>query len=240
MIVGDIGRIDPKASCSLAFTFNFKLVHAMKKFVLFPLFAVLMQVVASAQILDKGNFMIGTTIGFSTANSKVSAGGNEEKGLSPRQINIAPSIGYFVLDNFALGIGADYTINRVVLPNDDKKEDSDLLFGPFARYYFLLGDNAALFAVANFGFGNSKDEQTVGETTESISTNIFAVGVGPGITVYSKGGFGIEAIFKYNYANSKFDTKTGGVTTSTTTKTNQFALSMGLQYYFGGLRRVRN
>lgn len=52
--------------------------------------------------------------------------------------------------------------------------------------------------------------------------------------------FGIEAIFKYNYARSKFNTDTGGVTTSTTTKTNQFSLSMGLQYYFGGLRRVRN
>ncbi len=212
----------------------------MKKIVLLPLFIILIHVVASAQILDKGNFMIGTTVGFSTANSKVTSGSAEEKGLSPKQINIAPSIGYFVLDYFALGIGADYTINTVVLPNGDKKEDSDLLFGPFMRYYFPAGDNVALFAVTNFGFGNSKDDQTVGETKESISTNIFAVGVGPGITVYSKGGFGIEAIFKYNYARSKFDTNNGGVTTSTITRTNQFALSMGLQYYFGGLRRIRN
>ncbi|MBK7937176.1 MAG: hypothetical protein IPJ82_08780 [Lewinellaceae bacterium] len=51
---------------------------------------------------------------------------------------------------------------------------------------------------------------------------------------------GIEAIFKYNYARSKFNTDTGGVTTSTTTKPINFPLSMGLQYYFGGLRRVRN
>ncbi|MBK7940251.1 MAG: hypothetical protein IPJ82_25615 [Lewinellaceae bacterium] len=82
----------------------------------------------------------------------------------------------------------------MVLPNKDKKEDSDLLFGPFMRYYLPANENVAFFAVANFGFGNSKDEQTVGENTESISTNIFAIGAGPGITVYSKGGFGIEAI----------------------------------------------
>ena len=212
----------------------------MKKLALFPLLVALMYMTSSAQILDKGNFMIGTTVGFSTANSKVTSGGTEEKGLSPRQINVAPSMGYFVINNLALGIGADYTLNTVILPNDDKKEDSDLLFGPFARYYFPAGDNVAVFAVANFGFGNSKDEQNIGETKESISTNILAIGVGPGFTVYSKGGFGIEAIFKYNFARSNFDTQSGGVTTSTTTRTNQFTLSMGIQYYFGGLRRVRN
>ena len=212
----------------------------MKKIVLLPLCIVLLGTLASAQILDKGNFMLGATVGFSTANSKVSSGGAESEGLSPKQFNVAPSIGYFVIDNLALGIGADYTLNTVVLPNNDKKEDSDLLFGPFVRYYLPASENVAFFVVGNFGFGNSKDEQTVGESTESISTNIFAVGAGPGITVYSKGGFGIEAIFKYNYARSKFDTEVGGVITSSTTKTNQFSLSMGLQYYFGGLRRIRN
>lgn len=212
----------------------------MKKLPLIAFLAFLSSAVVSAQILDKGNFMVGATVGFSTASSKVTSGDTDDEGLSPKQFNIAPSIGYFVIDNLALGIGADYTLNTVVLPNKDKKEDSDLLFGPFMRYYLPTNENVAFFAVANFGFGNSKDEQTVGENTESISTNIFAIGAGPGITVYSKGGFGIEAIFKYNYARSKFDTDTGGVTTSTTTITNQFSLSMGLQYYFGGLRRVRN
>jgi hypothetical protein len=210
----------------------------MKKIALLLLFMALIHLNLFAQILDKGNFMVGTTVGFSTANSKVTTGGRENEGLSAQQINIAPAIGYFLIDNFAAGLGADFTLNSVTEPNKDKTEDSDILFGPFARYYFPAADNVAFFLVGNFGFGNSKDEQIVGETKQQISTNVLAVGTGPGITVYSKGGFGIEAILKYNYAQSKFDTSIGGVNTNTKTRTNQFSLSLGLQYYFSGFRRI--
>ena len=161
------------------------------------------------------------------------------QGLSAQQINIAPVIGYFVADNFATGLGADFTLNSVSEPNKDKTEDSDVLFGPFMRYYFPVGDNVAFFLVANFGFGNSKDEQITAGEKQRINNNVFAYGTGPGLTVCSKGGFGLEATLKYNYAQSKFDTDLGGVSATTKTRTNQFALSLGLQYYFGGLRRVR-
>lgn len=211
----------------------------MKKFALLSLFAAVLHLGTYAQLLDRGNFMVGSTVGFSTANSKVTIGDVENEGLTAQQINVAPAIGYFVLDNFALGLGADFTLNSVTEPGQDKTTDSDLLFGPFARYYFPMGDNVALFFVTNFGFGNSTDEQIVGENKQSIETNVFAIGAGPGLTVYSTGGFAIETVFKYNYANSKFDATNGGVTTTTKTRTNQFALALGLQYYFGGFRRVR-
>lgn len=211
----------------------------MKKIALIPLLAALLQFTAYAQILERGNFMVGSTVGFSTANSKVTIGDAEEEGLSAQQVNIAPAIGYFVLDNFAAGLGADYTLNTVTEPGQDKTTDSDLLFGPFARYYFPLGDNVALFFVTNFGFGNSTDEQIIGESKQSVETNVFAIGAGPGITVYSKGGFALETTLKYNYAKSTFDSELGGVTATTKTRTNQFAFALGLQYYFGGFRRAR-
>jgi hypothetical protein len=193
----------------------------MKKITLLSVFSALIYLNAFAQILDK-----------------VTTGGQANEGLSAQQINIAPAIGYFLIDNFAAGLGADFTLNSVTEPNKDKTEDSDILFGPFARYYFQVTDNVAFFLVGNFGFGNSKDEQIVGEAKQKISTNVLAVGTGPGITVYSKGGFGIEAILKYNYAQSKFDTTIGGVSTNTKTRTNQFSLSLGMQYYFGGFQRI--
>lgn len=211
----------------------------MKKLAIIPVLMLLAHTASVAQLLEQGNFMVGSTVGFSTANSKVTSGGAGSEGLSAQQVNVAPAIGYFILDNFALGLGADYTLNSVTEPGQDKTTDSDLLFGPFARYYFSLGDNVALFFTTNFGFGNSKDEQIVGENKQSIETNVFAIGAGPGLTVYSRGGFAIETIFKYNYANSQFDSTTGGVTTTTKTRTNQFTLALGLQYYFGGFRRVR-
>lgn len=229
---------NPHSPCC-ASTLNFvKNLMIMKKTTLFTLMLMLAQWTAFGQLMEQGNFMVGSTVGFSTADSKVTSSGVENEGLTARQFNVAPIIGYFVIDNLAAGLGADFTQTRVTEPNNDQTDDSDLLFGPFARYYFQAGDNVAFFLVGNFGFGNSKDEQLIGETKNKISTNVLAFGTGPGLTVYSKGGFALETIFKYNYARSTFDTTIGGVNTTTKTRTNQFSLSLGLQYYFGGFRKA--
>ena len=198
----------------------------------------------SAQALDQGNFIIGSTVGFSTSNSKVtlmSTSTDEQgKGPSSLQISIAPKVGYFIIDDLALGLGMDFTFSSLKEPNTDRTDDSDLLFGPFARYYFPVEEDMAFFVESNFGFGNSSDDQFIGEGRQSIKTNIFALGVGPGFTVISDQGIGIEAIFKYNFARSKFNTDIAGVTTETITQTNQFDVSIGIQFYFGGLQGVGN
>jgi hypothetical protein len=208
----------------------------MKKLTLLSLLFTLTCLSLHAQVLNRGNFMLGSTVGFSTAESRVSSGGTDHKGSSARQINIAPSIGYFVFDKLAAGLGADYSLNTVNNAIEEKTESSNLLFGPFVRYYIPLGEDVAFFWVGNFGFGNSTDEQVILGVKQKIQNNVFAFGTGPGLTVYSHGGFAIETIFKYNYAKSTFDTTIGGVNTSTQTRTNQFSLSLGLQYYFGGFK----
>jgi hypothetical protein len=195
-----------------------------------------------AQYLDQGNFMIGSTVGFSTAKSNVSLNSRdleeEGEGNSGIQFNIAPKIGYFVIDNLALGLGMDYTFSRVKEPNQDETTDADLLFGPFGRFFLPLDDDISLFVEGTFGYGNSSDDLQVGTARQRINTNIVALGVGPGLSVYSNSGFGIEAVLKYNFARSKFDTEVNGLKTVTTTKTNAFDFSIGVVYYFEGFRRA--
>lgn len=196
-----------------------------------------------AQYTAQGNFMMGSTIGFSAANSKVTqdAGNGDEETINPTstQFNISPSIGYFLLDDFVLGIGLDYTSNRVDRGDGDNNLDSDLLFGPFARYYLPITEDMAFFLESNFGFGNSTDNLEIGGEVQKISTNIFAVGVGPGFTIFSSSAVGIEALVQYNYARSNFDTNIGGQKRNTTTVTNQFDFSIGFQFYFGGMEKAK-
>ncbi|MCB0634320.1 MAG: outer membrane beta-barrel protein [Lewinella sp.] len=199
---------------------------------------------ASAQFTDQGNFLIGTTIGLSSASSRViqNEGGDQNKGEGPSslQFGFAPKVGYFPIDNLALGIGMDYTVNRVNQPNEDVNTDSDLLFGPFGRYFVPFGTgDMALFLEATVGFGSSSDNQEILGVTQNIHTNIFSVGIGPGITVISDEGLGVSATLKYNYARSKFDTDINNVQRQTITKSNVFDFSIGFQYYFGGLTIVR-
>ncbi len=195
-----------------------------------------------AQYTTQGNFMMGTTLGFSAATSTITqdygTGDVAKENPTYTQFSIAPSIGYFLIDNLALGIGLDYTFNQVRNQGQNTNKDSDLLFGPFGRYYVPLSDDMSFFLEANFGFGNSSDNQDVGGVPQNISTNIFAIGVGPGFTIFSSEAVGIETLVKYNYARSDFDTNIGGVRAKTMTKTNQFDFSVGFRFYFTALTKA--
>lgn len=208
----------------------------MKKIIWILVLAGFSPLVLVAQYTNRGNFMIGSSVGFSSVKSKVKTDGRDNDGLSALQLNIAPNLGYFILDQVVLGVSAEYNTSSVTEPSEDKTTDSDLLFGPFARTYFPVSDNSSFFLMASFGFGSSSDNQIVNDVKQNYRTNISSIGVGPGLTIISRSGLGLEAILKYNYAQSKFDTEIGGVKTSNTTRTNNFSLSLGVQYYFGGFR----
>jgi hypothetical protein len=187
---------------------------------------------ASAQTTNtqKGSFMAGGELGLSTASSTVQIDDGTTEGSDATQFSIAPSIGYFFADNFALGIGADYTLNTV--SNNNRNEfDSDLLFGPFVRYYLPFGQKALFFEV-DFGYGNSADEITINNVKQNAMTNVFALGVGPGFTIFSNDHIGIEALAKYNYASSNTTLTADGNTTTSTSITHAFDFSVGLQVYF--------
>lgn len=206
------------------------------------LIALLCTVALSAQVTDQGNFLIGSTLGFSTSDSQIDQsvdGVNESSsGKNATQLNVAPALGYFVIDNIALGVGMDYTLNRVSEAGQEEDYDSDLLFGPFARFYMPLSGDMALFLETTFGFGNSVDQIDIDGETRNTSTNVFAAGVGPGFTIYSDSAIGIEAAFKYNFARSESDTQANELTIETITTTNQIDFSIGVQFYFTRLRPV--
>jgi outer membrane protein W len=195
-----------------------------------------------AQVTRQGNFILGSTIGFSSANSQIvqdkGIGEKQEENPYSTQLSIAPSIGYFLIDNLPLGIRMDYTFSQVKDQNGLRAENSNVLFGPFARYYVPMNNNMYFFGELGFGFGNSRDTKTMENGTQKINTNLFSIGVGPGVTVIATNAIGLEALVKYNYARSQFDTEILGVKQNTTSNTNQISISLGVQFYFAGLKPV--
>ncbi|HKK74053.1 MAG TPA: outer membrane beta-barrel protein [Saprospiraceae bacterium] len=199
----------------------------------------------SAQFTKSGNFIMGSTIGFSTAQSNFEIDDNnqqiEGRGTRSSQFNIAPAIGYFLTDNFAMGVGLDYTSNITREPESildpesevDRQEDSDLLFGPFARYYLPIGEDKAFFLETTFGIGSSSNTIRIDGVNQNTSTDVLALGIGPGFTIFSRDGIGIEALVKYNWARSNTETDFGDVLTISKSYTNAIDLSIGMQIYFG-------
>lgn len=199
----------------------------------------------------RGNFMIGTGIGFSTSDSNVDVnspdGDFSGDGGSSTQLNFSPGIGYFFANNFAFGVGMDFIANRTTSQSDitdpnspeQMSENSDLLFGPFARFYVGVSDDKAFFLGTTVGFGSSRDQFTAANgNNQTINNNIVTVGIGPGFTVFSNSGFALEALVKYNYAHSNSDINLDGITRESNTRTHAFDFSVGLQYYFGGFQQI--
>ncbi len=201
--------------------------------------------------LEKGNFIIGTGIGFSTSSSQVDVDGGsadfEGNGGRSTQINLSPSIGYFFANNFAFGVGMEYIATRRSVPENATDPSSpktetintDLLFGPFARIYFpLYTEDKAFFLNTTLGFGSSRDEFETTTGAQTVNNNILTVGIGPGFTIMASDGLALEAIVSYNFARSESDILLDNVERTSITKTNAFDFSVGIRYYFGGFQPI--
>lgn len=214
-------------------------------------FTAMAQTTATPSVLSptqRGNFVIGSRIGFSTAKSSVdvqSTGGSiKGDGGSATQFNLAPGIGYFFLDNFVLGIGMDLLMTKSSTGVDlsgatkpqESSENNNVLFGPFVRYFIPVGEDKAFFIGTVVGFGKSKNQFTADNKTQSIDNSLLNIGVGPGFTIYSNNGVALEALVKYNFARSNTEIDVQSVKRVSKTWTNAVDFSVGIQYYFGGFR----
>ena len=203
-----------------------------------------------SQPTERGNFVIGTRLGFSNAKSSVdvesASGSIKGDGGSSSQLNLSPGIGYFFANNFVLGVGMDLIRTSSKTGVDlaggtsapQESTNNNLLFGPFIRYFIPFGDDKAFFIGSTVGFGNSKNQFVASNTTQSINTSLLTIGVGPGFTIYSSNGLALEALVKYNFANSNTKIDVKGIQRTSKTWTNAVDFSVGIQYYFGGFRAV--
>jgi outer membrane protein len=151
--------------------------------------------VIEAQI-NKGRLQIGVStsfsyinygsdlmnLGFTTITSKSNNyGGALRFAGKVFTLNLLPKVGYFVIDNFALGLNtciASSSENQVTV----KHITTSLGLGPFARYY-IPGSKVMPFFEINslFGFINIKDKYQSYST--SVKTGMMSIGGGVGIAV---------------------------------------------------------
>ncbi|MBR9919821.1 MAG: outer membrane beta-barrel protein [Bacteroidetes bacterium] len=194
------------------------------------------------------NFFIGSGFGFSTATSTVdinSVGTNLDGGTA-YQLNLNPGIGYFLTNNFALGLGMELISNETEAPiniNDPntttvESSNLDVLFGPFARIYLPIRHNQSFFLSSTFGFGSSDNSIRSGEEIFEVDNSLTTLGIGPGYTIFAQNGMALETIFRYNYAQSKSEIQLENEVRESKTITHAFDFSIGIRYYFGGLRGV--
>jgi hypothetical protein len=125
-------------------------------------------------------------LGFTTEKIKYSDG-DENQTYKTTGFNLLPRVGFFVIDNLA--IGADLLVNyhhEKSSDSDYKDTESMIAIGPFVRYYYPL-EKIYTFAEANVDFGFWKEKWSNGsEGEDKEALLVYGVGIGAGKSLGEK------------------------------------------------------
>ena len=175
----------------------------------------------------KGNTFITGAVGF---NSET------EGDYKNNTFTVAPSVGYFVSPNIAVGARVGFTSGK----ESDKiatvtvEEKSNLFTaGLFGRYYWMPASKFSIFAELGADYGTEKitTETPAGDVESKY--NGFNIGFAPGISYFLSSNFALEAkVGVVNYSTTKEDVSGAESTDNFNIGLNLNNVALGLVYKF--------
>jgi hypothetical protein len=135
------------------FALILKHTHMKKAFILVSS-SILIATIVNGQ-LSKGNWLVGGSASFSS--TKISSDPGDGSALikgTNTDIEVAPNIGYFAFEKFAVGLRPGFSFSNSVYENAGDSKSNTFLIGPFTRYYFLNAERKVnLFAEISYQYG---------------------------------------------------------------------------------------
>ncbi|MBT1686554.1 outer membrane beta-barrel protein [Dawidia soli] len=150
----------------------------MKKLFAICIFAAGITGYAQAQT-TAGNMLLGGGIGYNS--QKQETGGDD---ATNNTFSFTPSFGYFVADDFAVGLNLEFSSSNRENWDDfgGEYKVTEFLFEPFARYYmFTPNEKFAFFAEGALGFGSQKVDPDGGD---ELKASMFRFRVSPGFAYF--------------------------------------------------------
>lgn len=128
-------------------------------------FSLLMMVTFTHAQTSSGNLMFGGGIDFSSTSRQ------SDNNNTSSYVSFSPSAGYFISDNFAVGLSFTVASEKSGV-GPSRTTENTFGMGPFARYYFFTSNEQfAIFGQAGVSFATEKDTNTGGFVTKSSSTS---------------------------------------------------------------------
>jgi opacity protein-like surface antigen len=192
----------------------------MKK-VLFSAVALLAFGFVNAQEKSNGGFSKGDAFvsgAFGFGSSKTDA-------VKSSSFTFAPSVGYFVTENIAVGASLGFGSTS---EDDGTGEDKTSSFGlnAMARYYYTPASQFSVFGQLAIGMGSEKEEPA---GVASYTEKTFGVNAGVGVSYFLNSNFAIEA----GWAGLGYNTNDNGGNGAP--KTSNFGLNVNLSAVNFGL-----
>ncbi len=123
-------------------------------------------------------------LGYSSVKSKSDADGFEESDPDKMtSINLLPKVGYFVIDNLALGLDVNIALSTTKDGEDSDKYSQTLLsVGPFIRYYIPTSKVLPFFEInGSLGSINNKNDYSDNTYYEDVEYKSSVMSIGGGI-----------------------------------------------------------
>ena len=100
---------------------------------------------------------------------------------------VAPSLGYFVSENIAIGGRILYTSDKSESGNVDTQDLTTLGIAGFARYYWTPANKFSIFGEAEVSYASAENNLS------NVKGNGFGLGIAPGVSYFLSSNFAIEA-----------------------------------------------
>lgn len=146
----------------------------------------------------KGTFLTNGSINIHHTTRNIELNDNNDKS-DTFTVNINPKIGYFIIDDLAIGLDLTLISNNETQSSefgDIETKTTGFGIGPFARYYFANG----FFGEALVGLGSTKVKSTSGLLGErEIKSSTFGFRVGAGYSFLLGDHVAIEPTVNYSW-----------------------------------------
>ena len=171
----------------------------MKKIILVALTLFTFTGISFAQF-EQGRILAGGSIGFSTNTNKTKNNNTTTTNYKGTNLNFTPKVGYFVINNLAVGAGLDIISQSVKYDGSSNKEVStSTVIEPFVRYYVKPG----IFFNGAFGAGPGKYKYTYGSTTTTTKFNTTKWSLAAGYAYFLNNSVAIEPMIGYASSTQK-------------------------------------
>jgi opacity protein-like surface antigen len=172
--------------------------------------------VTEAQV-NKGRVLLGVSTSFSYVNYgsdlmslgfttiKQKSNSSEITESDPEKVttfNFLPKIGYFVTNNFAIGLDACIASSVEKVDAGEKFTMSSVGLGPFVRYY-IPGKKVMPFFEINSEFGTIKTHDEYQTYNSTSKTSMTSIGGGAGIAVKLGDKVTFDIMADYNSMSEK-------------------------------------
>jgi len=166
-------------------------------------------ITTNAQI-TKGNWMVGGTGNLTNYKSTFQSGNSEivQKGYG---LTISPNLGYFIIDNFAMGTILSFSYSN---PSGDNNNSYGYGISPFLKFYFRNEEKIINpFLQASYGFSEGKSDS--GGNNKSSGYEIKG-----GTAIFFNSSVALELSVDYDSSKNNRDSKS-----------NNFSIGIGFQIH---------